>query len=295
VGSVLAAVVAFCPNDSFADPVALAIGDSNRGEDAEADASLGWQFTVNSPIVVTQLGVWDGLRRYGSGGTQPTTAGGGLGEDHTVTIWDGQGNPLAQATVPAGTSSELVGVFRYVALPSPIMLEPGIYAIGAYYKGDTPTLDGAAFATTVAAAPELSYDASMLWFGSGPPGPNSTGDASGYFGPNFRFQQAAPAPTPTPTPEPAAATPLISPAGGTFKKKASFKITCATPGAVIYYTTDGTDPTTSSPVFPGPIGKRKKVRPVAISGKGDHIVRAFASAAGFSDSDVATATFTLLK
>jgi hypothetical protein len=45
------------------------------------------------------------------------------------------------------------------------------------------------------------------------------------------------------------ATPVITPASGTYTGPISYNITDATPGAVIYYTTDGTTPTLASPVW----------------------------------------------
>ncbi len=47
--------------------------------------------------------------------------------------------------------------------------------------------------------------------------------------------------------------PVLSPAPGTFTSAQSVTITDAAAGAIIYYTTDGTAPTTASPVYTGPI------------------------------------------
>ena len=46
------------------------------------------------------------------------------------------------------------------------------------------------------------------------------------------------------------AEPVLTPAGGTYDAKQTVKATCATEGATLYYTVDGTAPTTSDPVFP---------------------------------------------
>lgn len=59
-------------------------------------------------------------------------------------------------------------------------------------------------------------------------------------------------------------------------------ISCATPGAVIYYTTDESDPTTASPVYGGPV----------TVGNGT-ILKAMAQAPGFAASVIATAAFTI--
>ena len=47
--------------------------------------------------------------------------------------------------------------------------------------------------------------------------------------------------------------PQFSPAAGTFTASQSVTITSATPGASYYYTTNGTEPTTSSTLYTGPV------------------------------------------
>jgi hypothetical protein len=86
-----------------------------------------------------------------------------------------------------------------------------------------------------------------------------------------------------------AASPVILPNGGTFRRKVMVKITDSTPGATIYYTTDGSDPTTASAVFP----RGKRVRRIPITGAGIHTVKAMAVAPGFDNSPIASATFTI--
>ncbi|MDD4177847.1 MAG: lamin tail domain-containing protein [Bacteroidales bacterium] len=49
------------------------------------------------------------------------------------------------------------------------------------------------------------------------------------------------------------ATPLFTPGGGTYSNPVSVSITCETPGAAIYYTTDGSDPTEQSQLYTLPL------------------------------------------
>jgi hypothetical protein len=94
---------------------------------------------------------------------------------------------------------------------------------------------------------------------------------------------STPPSTPTPTPTPAAATPVFSPAGGTYSATQSVTITDATPGAAIYYTTDGSTPTASSALYTAAIQVSATVT-----------IRAIAVASGYANSAVTTATYTIV-
>jgi hypothetical protein len=80
-----------------------------------------------------------------------------------------------------------------------------------------------------------------------------------------------------------AATPSFYPQGGTYDTDQSVTLSCATPGAVIHYTLDGSTPTTASTVYRGPI-------PVSIAGSGTTL-KAIAGGPGFTTSAQATSSY----
>jgi len=79
------------------------------------------------------------------------------------------------------------------------------------------------------------------------------------------------------------ASPVLAPGAETFSGTISVTITDATAGAIIYYTTDGTAPTTSSATYSGPI---------AVSAT--ETISAMATASGATQSAVTKATYTLV-
>jgi hypothetical protein len=83
----------------------------------------------------------------------------------------------------------------------------------------------------------------------------------------------------TPT---AAATPVFSPSSGTYTSTQTVTISDKTAGATIYYTTNGTTPTTSSAKYTG-----------AITVSSTETIEAIAAASGYSCSSVATVTYTI--
>jgi alpha-tubulin suppressor-like RCC1 family protein len=80
----------------------------------------------------------------------------------------------------------------------------------------------------------------------------------------------------------AAATPTFSPAAGTYTSIQTATISCATSGATIYYTTDGSTPTTSSTKYTAPLTVASTTT-----------INALATATGVHNSSVATATYTI--
>ena len=78
-------------------------------------------------------------------------------------------------------------------------------------------------------------------------------------------------------------TPAFSPAGGSFATAQQVTLSDGTAGAVIYYTIDGSVPTTSSTVYSSPISVDS----------GTVTINAIAQAPGYSASSVGSATYTI--
>jgi hypothetical protein len=78
------------------------------------------------------------------------------------------------------------------------------------------------------------------------------------------------------------ATPTFSPVAGTYNSTQTVTISSITPSTTIYYTTNGTTPTTSSTVYSGPI-----------SVTATETLKALAAKTGYTNSAVGSATYTL--
>lgn len=86
------------------------------------------------------------------------------------------------------------------------------------------------------------------------------------------------------TTTPTAATPALSPAAGTFTSAQSVSLSDATAGASIYYTTNGTTPSSSSTLY-------ASGTPIAVSAT--TTIEAVAVATGYLNSAVASSTYTI--
>lgn len=81
---------------------------------------------------------------------------------------------------------------------------------------------------------------------------------------------------------PQASPPVLNPGGENFTGSVSVAMTDSTPGASIFYTTNGSTPTTSSPKYGGPINVTAT-----------ETIKAIASASGYRPSAVASETYNL--
>lgn len=100
--------------------------------DGTSVITLGYSFTVNSPVRVTDLGYWD-------------FANDGFSSSHQIGIWDTSGALLTSTTIAAGPSGTLLNGFRYVSLATPLGLAAGDYVIGGNIGSDGYVQDDAGY------------------------------------------------------------------------------------------------------------------------------------------------------
>lgn len=144
------------------------------------DTTRGFSFTVSTPLLVQQLGVFD---------STPT----GLIASHPVAIWTDTGTLLTSATVAAGTGAPLDGTYRWVST-APITLLPGhTYVVGAYLpQNNDPELNAP---LNVVFDPRVSFVQARVNNTTGLTYPDSDGQASGgQFNANFKAATATPVP-----------------------------------------------------------------------------------------------------
>lgn len=107
-----------------------------------------------------------------------------------------------------------------------------------------------------------------------------TGVIGCYNAPQLRVASADDVEFSTPVIE-QVATPVITPEGGDYSATLEVSISCATEGASIHYTLNGSDPTTNSALYTAPFMVNATTT-----------VKAFAVKSGMTDSDIVSATYT---
>jgi len=96
---------------------------------ADSGSTLGWSFTVDTPVEVTSLGFFDsGLD--------------GLSQPHLVGIWDESQQLLAWAQIDAGEAATISGFYRYASIEPLVLTSGQTYIIGATVPLGTPQAGG---------------------------------------------------------------------------------------------------------------------------------------------------------
>lgn len=176
-------------------------------------------------------------------------------------------------------------VYLYKAGDVPTPPAPSYYNVsvaqgitnGTVTVNPTTALEGDTI--TVTATPALGYELATLTYTYGQTTNNIDQTTMKFLMPASDVTVNA-----TFTEMDAVATPTFTPAAGLYISAQTVTLACATEGATIYYTTDGTEPTTSSTVYAEPFTVSMTTT-----------VKAFAAKEGMNNSAVATAEYTIFE
>jgi len=148
--------------------------------------TLGWEFTVSSPITVDALGLFD-------------VGANGLGDPHFIGLWTLGGTLLASTTIDTANSTPVastsaLGNWRFTPI-TPLILAAGEYVIGATYgTNSTNSTDFLVAFANASTVPGVTFDqARFLGFGGGFPAVAAPPFNDGFFGPNLSVVAAEPA------------------------------------------------------------------------------------------------------
>jgi hypothetical protein len=209
-------------------------------------------------------------------GTTPVTPGSSAATTVTATAPAGSGTVSVTVTTPNGTSNG--ESFTYTSTPaatptfSPgagsytsiqtVTISDATTGATIYYttNGTTPTTSSTVYSTPISVSTSETVKAIAVATGY-------TTSAVGSAAYTIHLT---------------AATPTFSPGAGTYNIAQTVTISDATSGATIYYTTNGTTPTTGSTVYSAPI-----------TVSATETVKAIAAETGYTNSGVASATYTL--
>ena len=216
---------------------------------------------------------------YTTGGSAPTTSS----TKYTGPITIGSTETISAIATASGFTNSAVAAAAYtISLPQAAIPSfspaPGTYTLaqsvtlsdatsGAtiYYTtdGSMPTTSSTKYAAAIPVSNTTTISAMAAASGY-----SNSNVATGVYTINISL--------------PTAATPTFSPAAGTYTSSQSVTIADTTAGATVYYTTDGSTPTTSSAKFT-----------VAITVGKSETINAIATAGGYSSSSVATAAYNI--
>ena len=267
--------------------IAVATGYTNSAVGSAA-------YTVNLPVAATPafspaggtytsaqtVGITDStagaIIYYTTNGSVPTTSSAVYSTPLTV----GATETLQAIAVAAGYSNSAVGTAAYT-INLPVVATPSFLPVGGTYtSAQTVTISDATAGATVYYTTNGATPTTASTVYSGPISISSSETLKAIAVASGSTNSAVSSASYTISLT--AATPTFSPIAGTYTSAQSVAISDATPAAIIYYTTNGTVPTTASAVYSAPVN-------VAAS----ETLQAIAVATGFTNSAVGSAAYTI--
>lgn len=166
-------VLALQSSPAVATVVALSLDHVLSGGTPAGGSNHGWQFTVNTPITVTHIGLFD-------------DHGDGFDISHPIGLWCLSNDELlASATISQGTVDPLLDYFRYVDIPSVALSVDTDYVLG--YYSDTSSADFVITnATNLQVNPAITL-VNARWSSDSSLDIPANITTEDRFGPNFQF------------------------------------------------------------------------------------------------------------
>jgi hypothetical protein len=264
-------------DEATGGPTGVEIMSLEQSDAVEASISVGVQFQMNTIydpvgnlISIYVNGTLTGTKVPNSGihynkfGQYVSASGAGPSTFDWVNVqsWSGGTAPGSGGTTVATPTFSPAGG-TYTSAQS-VTLSDSTSGATIYYttNGTTPTTSSTVYSGAIAVNSTTTIEAMAAKSGD-----NNSSVASATYTINIPATVA---------------TPTFSPAGGTYTSAQSVTLSDSTSGATIYYTTDGTTPTTSSTVYSG-----------AIPVNSTTTIEAMAAKSGDNNSSVASATYTI--
>jgi hypothetical protein len=163
--------------------------DESTGLDGiQNPQTVGWQFDVLEPIIITGLTWYDEFQD-------------GLLLGHETGLWNPGGDLLTSVVIPAGTVAPLDGIWRVVKVEPFVLLPDDGYTVGGFMGFGPSDRLALSVAQTVDAAIDFVAPMFAPIDGQFQRPTSVSGAANGFYGPSFQF---------TLVPGPGTAVPLLA-------------------------------------------------------------------------------------
>jgi len=160
--------------EAGADAPEPAITVTGGVTDHEITGTVGWEFKLDEPITITDVGAYGSTYLYTSA---------------DLGIWDGQGDLILRANVPSWYDAPATprDAFWYSAI-EPVTLDAGTYRVGMVsWEGDYDQFLTYATGSTADGVHHINGAYSNSYWLNYPSGDHNSGSGYSYIGPSFLF------------------------------------------------------------------------------------------------------------